>query len=83
MKTLIIDNFLPDPNSVRQFGLGLSYRRRNNDEYWEGQRSEKVSLYDKNLEDKICRNIIKSYFNINNFILIFVWYFWIKIEFFP
>ena len=36
MKTLIIDNFLPDPNSVRQFGLGLSYRRRNNDEYWEG-----------------------------------------------
>lgn len=67
MKTLIIDNFLPDPNSVRQFGLSLSYRRRNKDEYWEGQRSEKVNLHNKNLEDNICRNIIKNYFSINEF----------------
>ena len=67
MKTLIIDNFLPDPNSVRQFGLSLSYRRRNNDEGWEGQRSEKVSEKNKNLSDKICRKIITNYFNTSNF----------------
>ena len=67
MKTLIIDNFLSNPDQVRNLALSLSYRKRNSDEYWEGQRSDKISIYDENLADNICRSIISNYFNVKNF----------------
>jgi len=67
MKTLIMDNFLSNPDNVREFGLSLSYRRIDINENWEGQRSEQVSVYDKTLADNICRGIISNYFNMTHF----------------
>ena len=67
MKVLIIDNFLKNPDEIRNIGLNLKYRTRGNDEGWEGQRSNLVESFNKKLSDEICRKIISSYFCIEKF----------------
>jgi len=67
MKILVIDNFLKNPDEIRNIGLNLKYRIRSNNENWEGQRSNLVESFNKELSDEICRKIISSYYCIKNF----------------
>lgn len=62
MKTLIIDNFLEDPNKIRKFALSLDYRKRNERENFEGMRGPLIKEININMHNKICNKIIFEYY---------------------
>ena len=49
MKTLIIDNFLKDPDKIRKFALSLNYRKRNECENFEGMRGPLIKEVNINM----------------------------------
>jgi hypothetical protein len=62
MKKVIVDNFFGDPDEVRSYALSLSYRKRNDDEFFEGLRSPPLHLLDRRLYEKICNKVISEYY---------------------
>jgi hypothetical protein len=64
MKTVIVDNFFENPDKVRDFALHddrVIYRSRNAQEYFEGMRTECLSLVDPEFYQYATRKIIESY----------------------
>ena len=68
IKTIIVDNFFDDPDSIREFALGLNYYPRRINQFYEGIRSEPLHELDKNLYNKICSKIILEYYGHANYI---------------
>jgi len=62
VKTLIIDNFLEDPDKIRKFALSLDYRKRNECENFEGMRGPLIKEININMHNKICNKIIFEYY---------------------
>lgn len=65
MKTLIVDNFLENPDKVRKFALSLDYRKRNEHENFEGIRGPLIKEVNINMHNKICNKIIFEYYRKN------------------
>lgn len=66
MKTLIIDNFLEDPDKIRKFALSFNYKKRNEHENFEGMRGPLIKEVNINMHNKICNKIIFEYYRKNS-----------------
>jgi hypothetical protein len=62
MKTIQIDKFFDDPDSLRALALSLDYRSRSSSEYWEGQRSAQLHTINSSLHASVCSRIITEYY---------------------
>ena len=62
MKTIQVDNFFDDPDSLRRLALSLDYRSRSGSEYYEGQRSAQLHTVNADLHASICSRIITEYY---------------------
>ena len=62
MKKIIIDNFFENPDDIRSYGLSLKYRKRNDDEYFEGKRSIPLYEVNRNLYEHVCTRILGEYY---------------------
>ena len=62
--TTIIDDFFDNPDQVREFGLGLEYKKDPKG-YWPGTRTEPIHELDPGLFGLICKKIISMYYDLN------------------
>lgn len=62
MKTITLNNFFSNPNDVRNFAMSLDYRKRNNNEYFEGVRSLMIKKLNANLYNSVCSKIFDEYY---------------------
>jgi len=67
MKTMIIDNFLPNADWLVNYSTSLEFRRRGEGEYFEGERSGELHAERKQMTGSICRRIIEEYYGIKDF----------------
>lgn len=67
MKTIVLDNFFNDPDSIRKFALELEYNPRQSHQYFEGIRSKPLHEIDINLYNEICSKIILEYYGHANY----------------
>ena len=67
MKTMIIDNFLPNADWLVNYSTSLEFRRRGEGEYFEGERSGELHAERKQMAGSICRGIIEEYYGIKDF----------------
>ena len=62
MKKIIVDNFFENPDAIRSYGMTLKYRKRNDDEYFEGKRSRPLHEVNRGLYEQICAKILEEYY---------------------
>ena len=62
MKTITVDNFFDNPDTIRNYGLSLEYRRRTSAEWWEGRRTQPLSSINRGLHEHICSKVLKEYY---------------------
>jgi hypothetical protein len=66
-KTIILDNFFDNPDSVRGMALSLDYRKRTSTEFFEGVRSEHLHKVSPDFYNSVCSRIIIEYYGENNY----------------
>ena len=64
---MICDNFLEKPEDIIDLSKKITYRPRNNQEYFEGLRSHPIHLIDENLHKYISNKIITTYYGEGTF----------------
>jgi len=62
MKTITLDNFFNNPEEIRNLALSLNYRKRNDDEYFEGIRSHMIKEINEDLYKNVCDKILTEYY---------------------
>ncbi len=62
MKTITLDNFFSNPKEIRNLALSLSYRKRYDDEYFEGIRSSMIKEINEDLYKNVCDKILIEYY---------------------
>lgn len=69
LKTLILNNFFQNPDNIREYALSLKYTKRNQDQYFEGIRTNNLKILNNGFYNDVCKKIIEIYFgkNINEF----------------
>lgn len=61
----IVDNFLPDPDKIREWALSLKY---NSDPmgHWPGERSEEISSINRPFYDLFCKKYFSLFWDVKN-----------------
>ena len=67
--TIVTDNFLPDPDLIRNFGLQQEFFM-SSDNSWPGGRTDKLSSIAPWLDNMIMRAVLSQYYDISQDILI-------------
>jgi len=69
LKTLVLDNFFENPSDIREYALSLEYNKRNQNQYFEGIRTNNLKILNNEFYNSVCKKIIQIYYSkdINEF----------------
>ena len=67
--SLCIDNFYERPDEVRDIAESMVYKRKTQENFWPGKRTENIGEIDKSLHHETCTKILSIFypFQLENF----------------